>query len=125
MRAVKSRDTGPEVRVAQRLDELGIAHRRDAADLPGRPDFVVDGAGIAIFVHGCWWHAHDCHRGARTPKSNRDYWVAKIQRNRRRDRRVTRELRAAGWSVWVVWECRLKQSGLPSRLEGTLRESLR
>jgi len=123
MAAVKSRDTKPELRVAALLDELGVAYRRDAADLPGRPDFVVERRGrapIALFVHGCWWHAHDCPRGARTPKTNRDYWLAKIDRNRRRDRRVTRELRAAGYSVWVVWECRLKQGGLPSRLKNSL-----
>ena len=116
MRAVKRRDTTPELRVAQLLDEQRIAYRRDAADLPGRPDFVFDQAGVALFVHGCWWHGHHCPRGDRVPKTNRAYWLAKITRNRRRDRRVTRQLRERGWSVWAVWECRLKSGGLPTRL---------
>lgn len=123
MRAVKSRDTGPELRVAALLDELGVRYRRDAADLPGRPDFVIDpadGQPLALFVHGCWWHGHGCKRGARVPKSNRDYWLAKVARNRRRDRRVVRELRSAGYSVWIVWECRLKEQGLPGRLASRL-----
>ncbi len=123
MAAVKSRDTGPELRVASLLKELGVAHQRDIAGLPGRPDFLIDSAPapLVIFMHGCWWHGHDCPRGDRVPKTNRDYWLAKIQRNRRRDRRVTRELRTAGYSVWIVWECRLKQTGLPTRLRAALK----
>lgn len=123
MAAVKSRDTGPELRVASLLEDLGVAFRRDVADLPGRPDFVIDSAltPFVIFVHGCWWHGHDCPRGARVPKTSREYWLAKVGRNRRRDRRVTRELRAAGYSVWIVWECRLKRGGLPGRLVSALQ----
>ncbi|QDT69414.1 Very short patch repair protein [Planctomycetes bacterium MalM25] len=125
MAAVKSRDTAPERRVASLLEELGIDFQRDVAGLPGRPDFVIPSAPtpLAIFVHGCWWHGHDCPRGARVPKTNRDYWLAKVQRNRRRDRRVTRQLRAAGYSVWIVWECRLRKSGIPTRLVTALRSA--
>lgn len=115
MRAVKSRDTGPELRVAKLLRTAGIRHRRDVARLAGRPDFLLTEARIALFVHGCFWHGHTCARGARVPKNNRDYWLAKIARNRRRDRRVARELRAAGYGVWTLWECQLEQ-GLPTRL---------
>lgn len=121
MRAVKSRDTGPELLVASLLGELGVRFRRDVASLPGRPDFVVARADTAVFVHGCWWHGHTCVRGARTPKSNRDYWLAKVARNKRRDRRVARELRELGWSVWTVWECQLRQKRLPTRLENHLK----
>lgn len=127
MAAVKSRDTKPELLVAALLDALGVAYRRDVAGLPGRPDFVVTKRGrqpLAIFVHGCWWHAHGCPRGARTPQANADYWTAKISRNRRRDRRVTGELRALGYSVWTVWECRLKSRRLPPRLVTRLKEFL-
>ncbi|TWT99733.1 Very short patch repair protein [Botrimarina colliarenosi] len=123
MAAVKSRDTGPELQVAALLDAARVAYRRDVKELPGRPDFVVKKRGrqpLAIFVHGCWWHGHDCKRGDRTPKTNRAYWQAKIDRNRRRDRRVTRQLRASGYSVWVVWECRLKEGALPPRLAARL-----
>jgi DNA mismatch endonuclease (patch repair protein) len=132
MAAVKSRDTKPELLVAALLDELGVAYRREVVTLPGKPDFVITGRGrvvekrgrqpLAIFVHGCWWHAHDCPRGARTPKTNRAYWTAKITRNRRRDRRVTGELRALGYSVWTIWECRLKSHRLPPRLVTRLKE---
>jgi DNA mismatch endonuclease (patch repair protein) len=125
MAAVKSRDTKPELLVATLLEELGVTYRREVADLPGKPDFVIEKRGrqpLAIFVHGCWWHAHDCPRGARTPKTNLDYWLAKITRNRRRDRRVTSELRALGYSVWTIWECRLKSHRLPPRLVARLKE---
>lgn len=122
MRAVKSRDTGPELLVADRLRDEGVRFRRDVASLPGRPDFVVSSVGLVLFVHGCWWHGHTCRRGARVPKSNRDYWVAKIARNQRRDRRVTRELREAGWSVWTVWECQLRDGKLPKRLLNRLTQ---
>ena len=119
MRAVKSRDTKPELLVAKLLRAEGIRYRRDVKRLPGRPDFLLIDADIALFVNGCWWHGHDCPRGARVPKSNQDYWLTKIARNRRRDRRVTRELRERGYSVWVLWECRLKSGQLPTRLVNT------
>ena len=130
MRAVKSRDTGPELRVAALLEAMGLRYERDVGALPGRPDFVVRrarrvGPPLAVFVHGCWWHGHGCPRGDRQPKTNRPYWLAKVTRNRRRDRRVTRELRALGYSVWVVWECRLSGPGLPPRLAGELRRGAR
>ncbi|TWT35723.1 Very short patch repair protein [Posidoniimonas corsicana] len=115
MRAVKSRDTGPELLVAKLLRAADVRYRRDVARLAGRPDFLLTEARIALFVHGCFWHGHTCARGARVPKNNRDYWLAKIARNRRRDRRAARELRAAGYGVWTLWECQLKQA-LPTRL---------
>jgi DNA mismatch endonuclease (patch repair protein) len=126
MAAVKSRDTTPELLVAKLLRAAGVRHRRDVRSLPGRPDFVMkrrDGAPLALFVHGCWWHGHDCHRGARVPRTNRAYWLAKVARNRRRDRRVARELRSLGYSVWTVWECRLKGGTLPVRLLAMLAEN--
>lgn len=125
MAAVKSRDTGPELRVAALLDGLGVLYRRDVADLPGRPDFVIeppDARPLAVFVHGCWWHGHGCPRGDRVPKTNRAYWLAKLARNRWRDRRVTRQLRGEGYSVWIVWECRLRRAGLPARLASKLSQ---
>ncbi|MGL4513358.1 MAG: DNA mismatch endonuclease Vsr [Lacipirellulaceae bacterium] len=127
MRAVKSRDTKPELLVARLVRAHGVRIRRDVATLPGRPDILAPlprgggCRGLAIFVHGCWWHGHDCRRGARVPRTNREYWLAKVARNRRRDRRVTRELRALGYSVWVVWECGLLGERLPARLLGRIR----
>ncbi|MEM1303736.1 MAG: very short patch repair endonuclease [Planctomycetota bacterium] len=129
MAAVKSRDTKPELLVASLLREAKIRYRRDVRRLPGRPDFLLVDAGIALFVHGCWWHGHDCPRATRVPKTNRDYWLAKIARNRRRDRRVARQLRERGYSVWTLWECRLKtgrhQTGrLPTRLVKACRSAV-
>jgi DNA mismatch endonuclease, patch repair protein len=108
MRAVKARDTGPELKVRAMLRALGHRYRLDARDLPGRPDIVQRGRRKAIFVHGCFWHGHDCARGARQPKANADYWRAKIARNRARDEASLATLSSAGWACHVVWECALK-----------------
>ena len=76
---------------------------------------------MAIFVHGCFWHGHDCSRGARVPKANRDYWLAKIGRNRERDIRNVAALETLGWAVETIWECDLKDRGaLRTRLEAAL-----
>ena len=70
-----------------------------------------------IFIHGCFWHGHTCRRGARVPKSNRAYWISKISRNRTRDKKIRKELKAAGWDVLVIWECRIKaEKNLPDRI---------
>ena len=87
MRAVKSRDTGPEIAVRAMLRAIAPGYRLCRADLPGKPDIVYGRRKLAIFVHGCFWHGHDCPRGARMPKTNADYWRAKIARNRARDAR--------------------------------------
>jgi DNA mismatch endonuclease (patch repair protein) len=108
MARVKGRDTQPELIVRKLLWGLGARYRLHRRDLPGAPDIVLPGRKLAVFVHGCFWHGHDCARGARVPKSNRDYWVAKVARNRARDARTQTELAALGWRVEVVWECQLK-----------------
>ena len=115
MRRVKGRDTSTELAVRRLVWSLGGRYRLNRADLPGRPDLVFAGRRLAVFVHGCFWHGHDCRRGARTPKSNRDYWLAKIDRNRARDARVRTELEAAGWRVESVWECELRKPAVLSQ----------
>jgi len=110
MARVKARDTGPELVVRRLLWRLGARYRLDRRDLPGRPDIVMPGRKLAVFVHGCFWHGHDCVRGARVPKANRDYWTAKIARNRARDIETRAKLEALGWRVEVVWECDLKDA---------------
>src|ERR1700761_6504327 len=87
MRAVKSRDTKPELAVRKILREMAPGYRLHRADLPGKPDIVYGRRKLAIFVHGCFWHGHDCARGARAPKANAEYWQGKIGRNRARDQR--------------------------------------
>jgi DNA mismatch endonuclease, patch repair protein len=117
MRAVKGKDTAPEHAVRRALTAMGRRYRLHAADLPGKPDIVFRGAKRAIFVHGCFWHGHDCRRGARAPKANAVYWNAKIARNRARDVATQTALAAAGWESLVVWECEIRDAaGLTQRL---------
>jgi DNA mismatch endonuclease, patch repair protein len=89
MRRVKGRDTSPELAVRRILRAAGIGYRLGGQGLAGRPDVTMKGRKVAVFVHGCFWHGHDCARGARQPKANAEYWSAKIDRNRARDARVT------------------------------------
>jgi len=124
MRQVKSEDTSPERLVRSLLHRLGYRFRLHRRDLPGSPDIVFPGRKKAIFVHGCFWHGHSCPRGARIPKTNTDYWLKKIAKNKERDRRRLEELRDLGWDVLVVWECETKNiDALRSRLERFLGPS--
>ena len=108
MRAVKSRDTGPELIVRKLLREIAPGYRLCRADLPGKPDIAYGRRKLAIFVHGCFWHGHDCARGAREPRTHVEYWRAKIARNRARDVANVAALTALGWRVIVIHECELK-----------------
>ncbi|HEY5411745.1 MAG TPA: very short patch repair endonuclease [Caulobacteraceae bacterium] len=108
MRQVKAKGTAPELKVRKLLWSMGLRYRLHRKDLPGAPDIVLPGRKLAVFVHGCFWHGHDCARGARVPKQNRAYWTQKIERNRQRDVRTQAELEARGWTPLVVWECELK-----------------
>jgi len=88
MRRVRSRDTGPEMQLRRLLWRQGWRYRLQVPELPGRPDIVFPGRKLAVLVHGCFWHGHDCRRGGREPRTNAACWVAKIARNRRRDAEV-------------------------------------
>ena len=122
MRRVKGRDTTPEKTVRRLLTRLGARYRLHRKDLPGKPDIVMPGRRLALFVHGCFWHGHDCARGARVPKQNRDYWTAKVARNRARDEAAREALTGSGWRVETLWECELKDEGaVTARLEDLLR----
>ncbi len=108
MSRIPSRGTTPENTVASILDELGLKFDQQRQDLPGTPDFVLPDHSVVIFVNGCFWHGHSCNRG-RLPKSRRTYWKNKVDGNRRRDRRVRRQLRALGWQTMTIWQCHLKR----------------
>ncbi len=108
MRAVKSADTGPEIRLRKALHAKGFRYRLNVTTLPGKPDLVFAKYRAVLFVHGCFWHGHDCQRGARIPKSNTAYWRAKIARNVKRDHENIAALQRHGWSVKISWECDLK-----------------
>ncbi|MBX9757343.1 MAG: very short patch repair endonuclease [Beijerinckiaceae bacterium] len=115
MRAVKSRDTSPERKVRALLRPIAPGYRLHRKDVPGNPDVTWIGARRALFVHGCFWHGHDCARGAREPKANADYWRAKIARNRARDEANMKTLAQQGWRALVVWECELKDEAALAR----------
>ena len=121
MRAVPGRDTSAEMQVRRLLRAIAPGYRLHRKDVPGNPDIAYIGARRAIFVHGCFWHGHDCRRGARMPKTNADYWQAKIGRNVARDARTLRALDEQGWRALVVWECELKdEAALSARLRAFL-----
>ncbi len=110
MRAVKATNTAPELRVRKNLWSEGFRYRLNVKTLPGAPDIVLGPLRSVIFVHGCFWHGHNCKRGARVPKANNAYWQAKIERNRERDVRNTAALENEGWRTLVIWECQMKES---------------
>jgi DNA mismatch endonuclease (patch repair protein) len=122
MRQVPGKNSSAEMAVRRLLTAMGLRYRLHRKDLPGSPDVAMPGRKVAIFVHGCFWHGHDCRRGARTPKANADYWTAKIARNRARDAAATAALEQRGWRPVTVWECELKdETTLKARLTRLLQ----
>lgn len=108
MSAVKGKNTVPELFVRRALYRNGFRYRLHCAELPGRPDVVLRSFRTVVFVHGCFWHGHQCRRGA-LPKSRLTFWGPKIRKNVSRDRKATRSLRRAGWRVVTIWACRLPE----------------
>jgi DNA mismatch endonuclease (patch repair protein) len=104
MRAIRSKDMLPEMKVRRLAHRLGYRFRLHRKDLPGTPDLVFSSRRKVIFVHGCFWHSHDC-KAAHIPKSNQAYWLPKLERNKVRDARNIDGLRAGGWESLVIWEC--------------------
>ncbi len=120
MAAIKGRDTRPEMLVRSLLHRLGYRFRLHHRDLPGRPDIVLPGRRIAIFVHGCFWHRHGCTNSV-LPRTRAEWWSAKLARNVERDAKNMVSLRALGWNPLVVWECELRDEDvLCSRLIAVL-----
>ena len=109
MSRVRHSGTEAELSVRGLLRRLGVEHETRADDLPGRPDIVNRDRKWAIFVNGCFWHAHDNCRHSSIPKRNRSFWKNKFRQNRLRDRKRTNDLKRLGFSVLVVWECELEQ----------------
>lgn len=107
MGRVKRADTKPEMIVRRLAHALGYRFRLHRKDLPGRPDIVFPRLKKVIFVHGCYWHRHDCAK-ATTPKTNVDFWRQKFERNVERDTNALTDLSKQGWRTMVVWECETK-----------------
>lgn len=122
MRAVKGKDTKPEMIVRRLLHGAGYRYRLHRADLPGKPDLAFSGRRKVIFVHGCFWHGHDCKRGARVPKTNTGYWTAKIARNVARDKKTAAEIDSLGWQRLVIWECEIPAPNLLERVQSFLEQ---
>ena len=116
MAAIHSADTKPELALRHALWRRGFRYRVNVKGMPGSPDIVLAKYRTVIFVHGCFWHGHRGCRNYTVPKSNTEFWVAKVARNQERDQEVWRQLEAKGWSVIIVWECELKKAVL----EGTV-----
>lgn len=109
MRKVKAKNTSPELKLRRLLCDLGFrGYRLHYSKLPGTPDVVFVSRKKAIFVHGCFWHGHDCKAGKNVPRTNQEYWKPKLERNKKRDVEWQNQLRSIGWDVLVVWECQLK-----------------
>lgn len=107
MSRIRGSNTKLEVLVRKGLHARGLRYRLGGAELPGRPDIVLPKYRTVVFVHGCFWHGHDCPL-YRLPKTRPEFWADKIGKNRLRDRRVVDELESSGWRVVAVWECSLR-----------------
>lgn len=112
MSRIRGKDTKPELMLRRGLHAQGFRFRLHRKDLPGRPDLVFPGRRAVIFVHGCFWHGHDCPM-CKMPATRPEFWCVKIGKNRERDQQVVSTLAAAGWRVMTVWECALRG---PARL---------
>jgi len=121
MRAIQGKDTAPEMFVRRMVHGMGYRYRLHGLDLPGSPDLVFRSRRKVIFVHGCFWHQHKGCSRANEPKSNIDFWRAKLDRNAARDAEQLKFLRKIGWRVLVVWQCELKNE---RRLAAKLRSFL-
>ena len=125
MAAIQSASTKPEIQLRHALWHRGLRYRKNVRHLPGSPDIVLPKYKTVIFVHGCFWHGHKGCKYYTTPKTNTEFWTAKIARNQERDQQVWRDLESMGWSVVIVWECQLKRANLQEtidRVELEIRE---
>lgn len=112
MSGIRGKDTQPELAARRYLHSRGLRYRLNVKELPGKPDLVFPKYSVAVFVHGCFWHRHSGCRYASIPSNNKEFWQAKFESNVQRDKINARKLRALGWRVLVVWECRLDESSL-------------
>lgn len=117
MSRIRSRNTRPEMLVRRYLFAHSFRYRVNVKSLPGTPDIVLRKYRTVIFIHGCFWHGHECLNG-KFPQTNQEYWKNKIETNIVRDERVRNDLRRLGWRTMVVWECQLKGKQKEATLNG-------
>ena len=106
MSRISDKDTKPETIVRKYLFSEGFRYRKHVSNLPGNPDLVLPKYKTVVFVHGCYWHGHDCPRG-KLPATNTDFWRKKITRNRQRDSQNYKELEKTGWQILIIWQCEI------------------
>lgn len=121
MSRIRGKDTRPEEKVRKQLFVEGFRYRKNVSYLPGRPDIVLPKYRTVVFVHGCFWHMHDCGR-FRWPSTNVEYWLNKIKTNVNRDHGNTKKLRQNGWNVLVVWECELKSNNFANTMKSLINK---
>ena len=107
MRAIRNKDTRPEMIVRSLVHRLGYRFRLHRRDLPGTPDLTFSSRQKVIFVHGCFWHSHRCKRGS-VPGTNREFWIPKLRGNKSRDHANLKALKYLGWEALVIWQCQLR-----------------
>lgn len=110
MAGIRGSNTRPELAVRAALHKKGFRYRLHSSRVPGKPDLVLPAYNCAVFIHGCFWHGHDC-RFFRLPDTRRNFWKAKFERNRARDAKVRKLLSKAGWRQLVIWECAIRGQG--------------
>lgn len=110
MKQIRSKNTTPEMTVRRYLHANGFRYALHSKNLPGKPDLTFTKYGTVVFVHGCFWHGHKNCKDAKTPVTNRKFWVDKIEKNRARDTQLAKELRKWNWRVLTVWECQLQKN---------------
>ena len=114
MSNIRSKNTRPEVEIRKGLHATGLRYRLHRRDLPGTPDITLPRHRAVVFIHGCFWHGHDCHL-FKWPSSNSDRWKNKILGNRSRDESSVQRLLSSGWRVCTIWECALRGRGKRER----------
>ena len=111
MRSIKSKNTKPELVIRKLLFSKGYRYKIHDKKLPGKPDIVMTKRKVVVNIHGCYWHYHGCSR-SNVPKTQTEYWVEKLENNKRRDFQNKRKLKKLGWRVIDVWECTLIKRNL-------------
>ena len=122
MSHIHSFDTKPELALRRALWRKGFRYRVNDKRLPASPDIVLPQYKTVVFVHGCFWHGHEGCSKYTIPKTNTDFWVAKVSRNKERDQETWRQLEAKGWSVIIVWECELKKARFQDTVDRVVAE---
>jgi DNA mismatch endonuclease (patch repair protein) len=116
MSRIKGKNTKPEMIVRKLAFALGYRYRLHDGKLPGKPDLVFVGRHKVIFVHGCYWHRHDCKYGKVIPQTRKKFWEEKLAGNKERDKKNVRELKKLGWDVLIIWECETKETSRYERM---------